>query len=353
MMDRLSQLCSEFKSEPKHGSHNLSHLVAFQHIHSPVDVRRQFWQKYLGQISTPDARGNRVGKFGTIRHDYRPGLVSNMSQLEIAAKRQGLSIQSIFLAVYARVHAQVFASADINNETASQPLVVGLYLANRSYGMEGLSELVAPTVNIVPLRLDDKLSNGHDSLFAAARKIQEDVNEISLVEHAGVSLIEIAEWTGVHISTCINFLRLPELEDSNGDASDKVTFHSISSDEVAPLRLSSSSSHPLGSAQTNGDTALCDSVQATGSAAWMVAVKELFWVSLTYPVYPLLWQAADTNANLRFEQPTIDVEAAVREDRLDFGLFAPDTRLDRPIAEKMMEAMRHEMTALIASSESR
>lgn len=352
MMGRLAQLCSEFKSEPRHGSHNLSQFVAFQHIHSPVDIRQKFWKKYLGQISTPDSRDNLEGKFGTIRHDYRPGLVSNMSQLEIAAKLRGLSIQSIFLAVYARVHVQVFASANVDNETASQPLVVGLYLANRLYSMEGLSELVAPTVNIVPLRLDDKLSNDYDSLFDAARKIQEDINEISLVEHAPVSLIEIAEWTGVHISTCINFLRLPELEDSNGDASHRVTFQSISSDEVAPLRLCSSRHSPLGSAQTNGDTVLSDSVQPTGSAATMAAMKELFWVSLIYPVYPLR-QAADTNANLLFKQPTIDVEAAVREDRLDFGLFAPDTRLDRSTAEKVMEAMRNEMTTLIASSEFR
>ncbi|OKP15175.1 Hydroxamate-type ferrichrome siderophore peptide synthetase [Penicillium subrubescens] len=322
MMDRLSQLCTEPKSEPKHRSHNLSHLVAFQHIHSPVEVRRQFWEKYLGSISTPGASDNQVGVFGPIQHDYRPGLVSNMSQLELAAKRQGLSIQSTFLAVYARVHTGIFAVADIDNETIKRPLVVGLYLAKRSYGMEGLSELVAPTVNIVPLRLDDKLSHDDDSLFVAARKIQEDINEISLVEHAGVSLLEIAEWTGVHISTCINFLRLPDLEASNGDASDKVIFHSISSNEVAPPRISTSSSRPLVSAQTNGNTALSDSV---GSASSMVAMKEVFW-------------------------PTIDVEAAIREDRLDFGLFAPETRLDRPTAEKVMETMRHEMAALVASS---
>lgn len=276
MIVRLAQLGTDSKSEPKHRSHNLSHLVAFQHIHSPLDVRRQFWQKYLGPISTPGASANRVGDFGPIQHDYRPGLVSNMSLLEKAAKHQGLSIQSIFLAVYARVHTGIFAAAGIDNETITRPLVVGLYLANRSYGMEGLSELVAPTVNIVPLRLDDKLSNDDDSLFIAARKIQEDINEIRLVEHAGVSLVEIAEWTGVHISTCINFLRLPEAEASNGGASDKVIFHSISGDEVAPRRISTSSSHP---AQTNGDTALSDFVQATGSASSTAAMEDVFWVS--------------------------------------------------------------------------
>lgn len=276
MMNRLAQLCSDGKSEPKHTSQNVSHLVAFQHVHSPVDVRRQFWQKYLGQIPTSGAKPNRVGEFGAIQHDYRPGLVSNMSRLEIAAKRWGLSIQSIFLAVYARVHSQIFAPVNIDNEAMAQPLVVGLYLANRSYGMESLSELIAPTVNIVPLRLGDKLSNDRDSLFVAAQKIQEDINQISLVEHAGVSLLEISEWTGVRIHTCINFLRLPEVEVTNGDASDKVTFHSISSDEVAPLHLSNSSVHPRHPAQTNGDTAL---VQATGSASSTAALKEVFWVS--------------------------------------------------------------------------
>lgn len=352
MIDRLAQFCSETKAEPKHLSQNLSHLVAFQHIHSPIDVRRLFWQKYLGQISTSDARDNRVGEFGAIQHDYRPGLVSNMSRLERAANRQGLSIQSIFLAVYARVHTRIFAAQDTHNDITNRPLVVGLYLANRSYGMEGLSELVGPTVNIVPLCLDNKLSNDHSSLFIAARKIQEDINEVSLVEHAGVSLVEIAEWTGVHINTCINFLRLPELEDSNDDASDKVIFHTISSDELAPPNLSTSQTHPPAPPQTNGVTAPSTSDQTTGSSTWMTAMKDVFWVSLTYPLNIQYGKQRTLMQNLRFEQPTIDVEAAIREDRLDFGVFAPDTRLDRPTAEKVMETMRYEMEVLVASLES-
>ncbi|KAJ5151010.1 Nonribosomal peptide synthase sidC [Penicillium canariense] len=324
MMDRLAQLCSQPTSESASISHDLSRLVAFQHFYSPVDVRRQFWQTYLGQISTEGTGEERVGDWGAIKHDYRPGLVSNVSRVEIAAKRQGLSIQSIFLAVYARVHAQIFAATGTDSQTMKRQLVVGLYLANRSNGMEGLSELVAPTVNIVPLRLDDKLSNDHVSLFTAAHKIQEDINEISLVEHASVSLAEIAEWTGVRISTCVNFLRLPERESSNNYASDRVMFHPISHDELVPLRLSSSSAHPLAPPQTNGDPALSVSVQATGPAASMAAMNEVF-------------------------RPTIDVEAAIREGRLDFGLFAPDTRLDRPTAEKVIEAIRQEMVALVAT----
>lgn len=51
------------------------------------------------------------------------------------------------------------------------------------------------------------------------------------------------------------------------------------------------------------------------------------------------------------QQPTIDIEAAIRDDRLDFGVFAPDARLDRHRASKLIERMKHEMTSLIKACE--
>jgi hypothetical protein len=55
---------------------------------------------------------------------------------------------------------------------------------------------------------------------------------------------------------------------------------------------------------------------------------------------------------LHFQQPTIDVEAAIRNGRLDFGLFAPESRLDRDTAETVIGAMRREMSALVTGFES-
>lgn len=52
------------------------------------------------------------------------------------------------------------------------------------------------------------------------------------------------------------------------------------------------------------------------------------------------------------QQPTIDVEAAIRNDRLDLGLFAPESRLDQDTAETMIDAMRREMSALVTGFES-
>jgi len=287
MMDRLANLCHSDASESKFDLHDLSRLVASQHVHSPVDVRRQFWQKYLGQISTDGAEDKRQGDFGAIQQHYRPGLVSNMSRVEIAAQKQGLGVQSIFLAVYARVHAQILAAAGTDNKEIPRRLVVGLYLANRSHDAEGLSELMAPTVNIVPLRLDNKLSHDQESLLVAARKIQDELGEISRIEHSGVSLLEIAEWTGVRICTCVNFLRLPELASVDAAAANgiHVAFKSLGRDELASLRLSTVGQPDQ--PHTNGDSTASLGTAPTVHASTSTAViQDVFMVSLKNPSNP-------------------------------------------------------------------
>ncbi|KAJ5088104.1 hypothetical protein N7456_011720 [Penicillium angulare] len=313
MMDELSQICDKGQFELKARPRDISQLVAIQHVRSPENVRRQFWQTYLDGISIREREKQPVGEFGAIQQHYRPGLVSNMSCAETAAKLQGLSIQSIFLAMYSRVHVQTFGNAE--------ELVVGLYLANRSYVTEGLSELVAPTVNIVPLRLDNNISGDRESLFAAAKKIQNDINLVNMIEHAGVSLVEIGEWTGVRINTCINFLRLPEMETPIDTGAPQVAFRAIQHEELEDLNGSKLSK--TAPSLTHGDTAaLSSDTQVIRAAASTAAMKNVFW-------------------------PTIDVEAAIRKDRLDFGLFGPNARLDHDTASQMIANMQQEMEVLL------
>jgi NRPS condensation-like uncharacterized protein/aryl carrier-like protein len=279
MMDRLAHLCRSSLSGSEFKHHDLSRFVAFQHVHSPVDVRRQFWRKYLGQISNTGADDKRQGDFGAIQQHYRPSLVSNVSRVELAAQKRGLGIQSIFLAMYARVHAQILTAPGADSKEIPRQLVVGLYLANRSHDTEGLSELMAPTVNIVPLRLDNKLSHDQESLFVAARKIQDDITEISMIEHSGASLVEIAEWTGVRISTCVNFLRLPEIESTGAGAgaTDGVEFKPLARDELASLRLSIPSQP--NQTHRNGETAASLSPAPTEHVGSTAAFQDVFMVS--------------------------------------------------------------------------
>ncbi|KAJ5543007.1 hypothetical protein N7461_009010 [Penicillium sp. DV-2018c] len=315
ILDRLITYCGQDEIDRPQPDLDLSQLVAFQHAHSPVEVRRRFWQQYLGQISTAT---NRWDRFGSVQHHYRPGLVPNIASIEQLAKRQGLSIQTIFLATYARVHLQNLGAAKTGDDVGSRGrLIVGLYLANRSDSIEGLAQCLFPTVNIVPLRLDDKISDSNESLIDAARRIQTEIHEISRPEHSGVSLMEIAEWTGVQIDTCINFLRLPELEleaPSNGDQV-KLSVTAIQREEFenlsgAPVFFAGNGATPPGPAETHPN-------DPSASTTTQTILK-----------------------------PTMDVEAAIR-DGLDFGLFAPKSRLDEATAEAVIDAMRREISALV------
>lgn len=278
MIDRLSQFCSQAMSEPKSELGGLSKLVAYQHVHSPLDVRRQFWQGYLAQISTDGPGNERIGNFGAIQQYYRPGLVSNMSRVERAAQCEGVSVQSVFLAVFARAYGQLLAAGGTSKEELHRRLVVGLYLANRSHDSGSLSELMAPAVNIVPLRLDNKLSEAHGSLFDAAQKIQADINMISMAEHINVSLVEIAEWTGVRISTCVNFLRLPELDTAISGTSDRVVIRSIQRRELTAPETSSCIS-PVPSTANGHPPASPSSTHDLRSSTSLAAMGDVFMVS--------------------------------------------------------------------------
>lgn len=53
----------------------------------------------------------------------------------------------------------------------------------------------------------------------------------------------------------------------------------------------------------------------------------------------------------RAQQPTLDVEAAVRNDLLDVGLFGPSACLSHETAEKIMEKLQQQLTTLVESEE--
>ena len=47
-------------------------------------------------------------------------------------------------------------------------------------------------------------------------------------------------------------------------------------------------------------------------------------------------------------QPILDVEAAIRNDRLDFGVFGPKDRVGDSLGEGVTEDLRREMVALMS-----
>lgn len=185
--------------------------------HAKHNTRKDFWVRYLtkGHEGFP-ALGR--GSFETKRVEKFNPEVMHLFQLQEALRHHGISIQALFFAVYARVYASRL-QRQTNREQQqklSADVIIGVYLANRSLDIDGLAELAAPTFNIVPLRIQTAGS----SIIKIAQRVQQDLGEISRLEHCGVSMGEICGWTGIKVDTYVNFLSLPGNESGDEEEED-------------------------------------------------------------------------------------------------------------------------------------
>jgi ferricrocin synthase len=206
LIHRLEDLCNNWV--PRHETHvNLADFIAFSHTHSDLTKRQSFWKIYLKHDSRylPTISNATLCERSDI---YHPRLIEDVGPLESVARQNGISIQSIFLAGYARVYSRMLQNSE-PDERPLESIVVGVYLANRSHSLDGLSDLIAPTMNLVPLLIKHAADG---SLIGVARTIQKDLQEIGNVEHSNVSLVEIEEWTAVKVDCFVNFLKLPDME---------------------------------------------------------------------------------------------------------------------------------------------
>lgn len=242
LLDCLGQSCSGQENRVNYCT-EFGKFIAFQNIFSPSEVRETFWKTYLAssrpRLLPKDEQGlpknNRIGI-------YRPGLIENVAAIEGAARRHGISLQSLFMAVYAKIQSELLShgliadGANGGDSTDTNDLVMGVYLANRSFPLEGLQNMICPTLTMVPLRIaNSKSSPSSSSLIESAHQIQTDLHEISRVEHSGASLLEINDWTGIRVDTFVNFLRVPDSV-SDGDSLNANTATS-SNIRFTPLQL--------------------------------------------------------------------------------------------------------------------
>ncbi|KAF7504018.1 hypothetical protein GJ744_002897 [Endocarpon pusillum] len=260
--------------------------------------RKTFWASYLNGISAFQPR--RTAWFEAERVEiFRPKLIDGLSPIAQKLKENVVSFQALFFAAYARAHSKILARLTCTIEELSE-LVVGVYLANRSHDHEGLSTLLAPTVNVVPLKIPVRHES---SLFETARAVQEDLARIGSIEQCAVSLSEVYEWTGVRIDCFLNFLKLPGIENTSSSSETEV--------EVQEVGLEDWPQHSI----IDHD-----------------------------PPLPLADHGICTQ-NDSIYLPSIDIEAAIRNDALDVGVFAPSGLLDRPGAENLLA----ELQALLRS----
>ena len=210
LLFELERLCSDNNSETRL---NTDITTFISRTKETGRATQHFWTRYLREAQTPTLRGS----FAAKRVErFNPRLIP-IDKLNEQLRHYGLSIQALFFAVYARVYSSIcLQSVHGGSEFSSQAqnTVVGIYLANRSLDIDGLTELAAPTFNIVPLRVQ----LGQNTLRETALQVQQDLAEITKLENCGVSMKEIYDWSGLKVNTYVNFLSLPssnEPEDSS------------------------------------------------------------------------------------------------------------------------------------------
>lgn len=176
------------------------------------NARKRFWSTYLGKSDNP-ILPLAEHDFGWIarQSQFTPGLIPSTKSVFAIGKLHGISIQAIFFAAFAQVHASLLSKVGVQ---ISKGVVFGIYLANRSHPIEGLTTLASPTLNLVPLRIKDVLST---SVVESAKNIQQDLHALSTLDNSGVGLWEISDWTGVVIDCFVNFLSLPRGADNENN----------------------------------------------------------------------------------------------------------------------------------------
>ncbi|PVI01410.1 hypothetical protein DM02DRAFT_525045 [Periconia macrospinosa] len=277
----------------------LTDFVAANSNPSVSQNRESFWNNYLQgttghhlpQPSSPTPSRCEV---------FKPNLSSKMAPIESLARANNLTTQSLFLASFARLYA------DMTHTPSDRDIVIGIYLANRSFpNIQNLADSPIPVVNLVPLRVRRPLEI---NILDAAARIQSDIHEISSAENVGVGLWEIKEWTDVKIDCWVNFLKLPEAEHESADQAD-------------------------------------GKVRIEQSGKWDKEVRRVTEANMsgTYEMPRELSKESVQEAYLH----SLDVEVTVCGDSLDVGLFVPEEMIPLRDAERLMHNIKVGIEGLV------
>ncbi|KAI9659863.1 MAG: NRPS [Bathelium mastoideum] len=274
---------------------------------------KSFWTGYLADAPSPSlmqpsgSRSSRVELF--------KGAVVSAKPLMAIARKHGVSLHAVILAVWSRVYALSLRQAKNSSTVEDYDIVFGIYLANRAHSND-LRMTGFPTLNLVPLRVQSHSSD----LVILARQIQDDLRKISTAENSAVRLCQIDEWTeGTVKPDCfVNFLSPPdeysETEEGAHSNAQKVEVREVH-DHALPDR------------------------------------KEIISPTTSEFMEPVeLKKNPVKNSYLH----SVDVEVAVRSGALDVGVFGPENMLGGlQGAERVLEGLTQSLLQLGSDPSSR
>ncbi|KAL7956003.1 non-ribosomal peptide synthetase, siderophore synthesis [Trichoderma compactum] len=212
IMHCLSELLNGNALAAEQGIDEWSRYTIQPSLEDSRQSRRAFWTSYLqGCSSDGDSSASVMAGKHRVSH-VRRSAVSNIAYLHTAAKGKGVSLQALFFAAYAKILAA--GNDGVTSDDGKKTVVFGIYLANRT---DEALPLTFPTLNLVPLRV--RLAP-NDSILQVADMIQNDIHLVAVEGRADVGLWEVAAWTGVKVTSFVNFLSLPDTisEAPNGNS---------------------------------------------------------------------------------------------------------------------------------------
>ncbi|KAF2658030.1 hypothetical protein K491DRAFT_593966 [Lophiostoma macrostomum CBS 122681] len=292
MMQQLQDLCNSGQAVST-SSEVFRKLCATTSTLSAIESRRSFWTNYLrGAQQSALPQPSSPPRFKV--EIFKPGLLPDMQLLEARTRREGITAHALFLAVFSKLYAA------LTTTPSDQDVMIGLYLANRSHPIPGISDAAVPTVNLVPLRVPAPMEN---EVLEVAAQIQYAIQEISSSVNSTVSLVEIYESTGVKVDCWVNFLKLP---DSSEDE------YTMGHENDRGVRIRQVD-------QWEGDVSRVSTVE-----------------DRKFEVPAEMRNECVSGAYLH----SIDVEATVRNGALDVGVFAPETMLGLEDAERLVNDIK-------------
>ncbi|RSL91234.1 hypothetical protein CEP52_014333 [Fusarium oligoseptatum] len=198
LLQRLSELLQDNSAHPNKGLSQWRNFVVSQSTDTARNSRKDFWTSYLQDATPAKEQTESSANIQERVSHLQKSATSNIAHVQKLASQTGVSIQSLFLAAYAKV------LASRNDYAPTESVVFGMYLANR--GVDHDLPPTYPTLNLVPLKV---VAPTDRPLAAIAEAIQKDIHLIVSNGRADVGLWEIAQWTGVQITSFVNFLSLP------------------------------------------------------------------------------------------------------------------------------------------------
>jgi len=164
-------------------------------------------------------------------------------------------------------------------------------------------------------------SKGHETppLFNTAKQIQGDLEQISAQEVVGTGLHEIEKWTGIKVDCFVNFLMDFSDLDERDDQHVATEQSRVRIEPIEPSNVVDESG--TGLAETSNT--FQDPTTLASNA-----------VRSSYP-------------------PSVDIEAAIRNDALDVGVFGPQSLVSNSQAELLIQDMCRTLSAVLPAAQPR